>query len=136
MNNYEWFEAAVSVPEIYLKTGKLWPGMGGRFAPEQVATLFRNGWQVWSGIYTSIKDPRICVLIFGVFLFPGIWFISPSLIKNETRISLKKANKYINKGNLGRAIVELETILESNPENIEANKILHEINKKGYGSNK
>ena len=32
------------------KSGKLSSGMGGRFNPESVATLFRNGWQVWTGI--------------------------------------------------------------------------------------
>jgi len=32
------------------KSGKLSAGMGGRFHPESVATLFRNGWQVWTGI--------------------------------------------------------------------------------------
>jgi len=34
------------------KSGKLSAGMGGRFHPESVATLFRNGWQVWTGICT------------------------------------------------------------------------------------
>ena len=33
------------------KSGKLSPGMGGRFTPEYVAGLNRNGWQVWSRIY-------------------------------------------------------------------------------------
>jgi len=37
-----------------LKSGKLSSGMGGRFHPESVAGLNRNGWQVSAGIYTSI----------------------------------------------------------------------------------
>ena len=39
------------------KSGKLSPGMGGRFHPESVATLFRNGWQVWTGICICILSP-------------------------------------------------------------------------------
>ena len=34
-----------------LKSGKLSSGMGGRFHPESVAGLFRNGWQVCARIY-------------------------------------------------------------------------------------
>jgi len=38
------------------KSGKLSSGMGGRFNPESVATLFRNGWQVWTGICNTSID--------------------------------------------------------------------------------
>ena len=41
-----------------LKSGKLSSGMGGRFHPESVAGLFRNGWQVWARIYTEVKTIR------------------------------------------------------------------------------
>jgi hypothetical protein len=33
-----------------LKNGNLSTGMGGRFRPELVAGLNRNGWQVYAGI--------------------------------------------------------------------------------------
>jgi len=38
-----------------LVSGKVSAGMGGRFEPEWVAGFGRNGWQVWTGIYITIK---------------------------------------------------------------------------------
>jgi len=54
------------------KSGKLFSGMGGRFHPELVAGLFRNGWQVCARICTYGANPKpgppapdLYLLIFG-----------------------------------------------------------------------
>jgi hypothetical protein len=56
-----------------LKNGNLSTGMGGRFRPELVAGLNRNGWQVYAGICTDKEGALIALFFFFPYIVAIIW---------------------------------------------------------------
>jgi len=81
-------------------------------------------------INTDIKDFRIVMLIFAIIFIPGFWFLFPSLCEEEKKLSLTKAKRFITKGELDKALAEVEAIIEGQPSNKEAQGLLDKLKNK------
>ena len=87
---------------------------------------------IWILDNSEISDARIFIIIASIFLALGLWILFPSLGAEEKDISLKKAKKFIKCGKPGKAIAELESILDQDSSDSTAKDLLEECHKK-YG---